>query len=61
MSTGSVDSGWPPPPGVSRKRNAVEQLAGFIGCQHGRLAFFHDVLGTAHGMSRVDVQDLADD
>ena len=46
---------------LSGDRDAVQQLAGLFGREHGRLAFFHDVLGAAHGMSGVDVQDVADD
>jgi hypothetical protein len=45
---------------VSHDGNAVEQLAGFLGGKHGRLAFFHDVLGAAHHVRRVYPDDLAD-
>jgi len=45
---------------VSLTRNAVEQLAGLLGGKHGRLAFFDDVFGTAHGVGRIHVDDVAD-
>jgi hypothetical protein len=46
---------------ISHDRDAVEELAGLLGRQHRRLAFFHDVFGAAHGVSRVYVDDVADD
>ena len=33
--------------------DALEQLAGFLGRQHGRLAFSDDVFGAAHGVGGV--------
>jgi hypothetical protein len=30
-------------PRVPHQRNAVEQFAGFFGCQHGSLAFPYDI------------------
>ena len=41
------------------ERDAVEQLAGFVGGQHGRLALLDDVLGAADGGGRVGVDDMA--
>ena len=39
--------------------DAVEQLAGFLGRQHGRLALPDDVFGAAHGVGRVHVENVA--
>ena len=39
--------------------NAVEQGAGFGGSQHRRLAPLEGVFGAAHGVGRVQLQDLA--
>ena len=41
--------------------DAVEQGAGFGGSQHRRLARLEGVSGAAHGMGRVQLQDLAGD
>ena len=41
--------------------DGVEQRAGLVGGEHGRLAFFHDVFGAAHGVGRVRVEDMAGD
>ena len=41
--------------------DAVEQGAGFLGSQHRRLARLEGVFGAAHGMGRVQLQDLAGD
>jgi hypothetical protein len=43
---------------VSRDAYAVEQLARLLGGEHGRLAFFHDVFGTAHRVGRIHPDDL---
>ena len=39
--------------------DAVEQGAGFGGSQHRRLARLEGVFGAAHGMGRVQLQDMA--
>ena len=39
--------------------DALEQLAGFLGRQHGRLAFSDDVFGAAHGVGGVYLQNVA--
>lgn len=39
--------------------DAVQQLAGFLGREHGCLALFDDVLGAAHGVGRVHVEHVA--
>ena len=44
---------------VSGDRNAVEQLARLVGRQYRRLALLDDVLGAAHGVGPVHVQDVA--
>ncbi len=44
---------------LSDHPDAVQEPAGLIGRQDGRLAFFHDVAGTAHGVGRVHIQDVA--
>ena len=41
--------------------DAVEQLAGLLGRQYRRLAFFNDILGAAHGVGRVHIEDVAGD
>ena len=41
--------------------DAVEQGARFVYVEHGRLPFLDDVLGAAHGMGRVDFENLAGD
>ena len=43
------------------ERDAVEQLAGLVGFEHGRLALLDDVLGGPHGGGGVGVDHLADD
>ena len=50
-------------PSVGRfdDRNAVEQRAGLVGRKDRRLAFLDDVFRAAHGMGRVDVDDMAGD
>jgi hypothetical protein len=39
--------------------NAVQQLAGLVGRQHGRLASLDHVFGAAHGMGRLHLEDAA--
>ena len=39
--------------------DALEQLAGFLGRQDGRLAFSDDVFGAAHGVGGVHLQNVA--
>ena len=48
-------------PDECRDIDAVEQLAGLLGGQHRGLAALDDMLGPAHGVRRVDGEDLADD
>ena len=51
-----------PRPSLSRsglRLDALEQLAGFLGRQHGRLAFSDDVFGAAHGVGGVHLQNVA--
>jgi len=45
---------------VSCDWHTVEQLPRLFGRQHGRLAFFHDVFGAAHGVGRIHLKDVAD-
>ena len=40
-------------------RDAVEQIARFLGRQHGRLAFLDGVFGAAHGVGGIHVQNAA--
>ena len=47
-------------PGLERL-DAVEQGAGFLGGQYRRLALLEGVFGAAHGVGRVQLQDLASD
>jgi hypothetical protein len=37
---------------------AVKQRAGLVGRQYRCLAFFNDIFGAAHGMGRIDVDDM---
>ena len=48
-------------PLLSDDLDAVQQLAGLVGRQHGRLAFLDVVSGAAHGVGRVHVEDAAPD
>ena len=47
--------------GLNDDGDAVEQGARFIDVEYGRLSFLDDVLGAAHGMGRVDFENLAGD
>ncbi len=50
----------PSSPGVFLAiRDAVEQIARFLGRQHGRLAFLDGVFGAAHGVGGIHVQNAA--
>ena len=42
-------------------RDAVEEHAGLVGRQDGRLALFYDVFWAAHGMGRINLNNVADD
>jgi hypothetical protein len=44
---------------VSLDQDAVEQIARFLGRQHGRLTLLDGVFRAAHGVGRVHVQDVA--
>ena len=39
--------------------DAVEQGPRFVDGEHGRLSFLHYILGAAHGMGRVDFENVA--
>ena len=39
--------------------DAVERLTGLLGRQHRRFALLDDVLGAAHGVGRIHVEDVA--
>jgi hypothetical protein len=59
-SKGSLRSGFPSPAVFRSLGITVQQLAGLLGRQHRRLAFFHDVFGTAHGVGGIHINDVAD-